>query len=173
MASCAETVDFRVAPDRLAKLNADFLQHRDITSTQTEPEVGEREKRSKEEWPTTAQALSGRLRSAAPFLSKVGVRIDFKHSGTRKIHISRGTEIGRTKPSVPSTSSTSALKPKVDNGIAWHPARTKLNESDDRTDAECGSPAGREPSTPRTRLIGVVKVSPCRLKGNSASSSTG
>ena len=115
-------------------------------------EVGETQKKSKE-WPTSARALSGRLRRAATFLRNVGVEIAFTHAGTRKIHISSGADNGGTQPSVSSAPSTSPPKSKADNGFAPHAARTMLNDSDDSDD-------GADPE--RADNIEFVRANPLR-----------
>jgi hypothetical protein len=99
-------------------------------------EIGEPQSKSKE-WPTSAKALSGRLRRAATFLRKVGVETGFVREGrarARTIHISIAPENSGTQPSAPSASSSNALKPNGGNGFVAHPARTVVNNADDRTD---------------------------------------
>jgi hypothetical protein len=77
-------------------------------------EVGDRIANSKT-WPSTARALSGRLRRAATLLRKIGIEIDYTKEGrarTRMIHITRRAEFAGTKPSAPSASSVSSPKPQ-------------------------------------------------------------
>ena len=74
-------------------------------------EVGEKAAKAKT-WPSSARALSGRLRRAATFLRKVGIDISFDREGrarTRTIRIICIRENALPKPSVPSVpSATSA-----------------------------------------------------------------
>jgi hypothetical protein len=70
-------------------------------------------------WPTTARALSGRLRRAAPPLRKLGIEIAFGRQGqarTRTIEIVRGQ--GPSASSAPSAGSTATggchLRPSTD-----------------------------------------------------------
>ena len=97
--------------------------------------VGERQNRSKD-WPTSARALSGRLRRAATFLRKVGVNVDFKREGntrTRSIHISIAGENRGTEPSAPSASSTHAVKANGGNRVVQMvPAQTVGTSADER-----------------------------------------
>jgi hypothetical protein len=94
--------------------------------------VGELETKSKE-WPKTARAPSGRLRRMATFLRKVGIEIAFKKVGVRTIRIChQAAENGGTKPSEPSVSSASGLRPSGGNGLATHPSRTVGTNVDDR-----------------------------------------
>lgn len=59
-------------------------------------------------WPKNARGLSGQLRRAAAFLRKVGIDISFGREGrarTRKIRISRTSDIGVVDPSLASAPS--------------------------------------------------------------------
>jgi hypothetical protein len=75
-------------------------------------EVGEKVRKSKA-WPSSARALSGRVRRAATFLRKVGIDISFDREGrarTRTIRITRKPESAPAKPSTPSASSVPSPK---------------------------------------------------------------
>src|SRR5439155_11211149 len=69
-----------------AALRAFMAKRTEWTGTATEllcvlsAEVGEQQSKSKE-WPSSAKALSGRLRRAATFLRKVGFQIGFLRAG--------------------------------------------------------------------------------------------
>ncbi|MGE3149739.1 MAG: hypothetical protein AB7K04_11795 [Pseudorhodoplanes sp.] len=72
-------------------------------------QVGDKQSKDKG-WPSSARALSGRLRRAAPALRRVGVEITFEREGrarTRTITISR-SEGGGVQPSAPSVPSAQA-----------------------------------------------------------------
>lgn len=69
--------------------------------------VGEKVRKSKD-WPSSARALSGRVRRATTFLRKVGIDITFEREGrarTRIIRIARNPEWAPARPSIPSASS--------------------------------------------------------------------
>ena len=75
-------------------------------------EVGEKVRKSKA-WPSSARALSGRVRRTATFLRKVGIDITFEREGrarTRTIRITRKSESAPARPSVPSASSASSAQ---------------------------------------------------------------
>jgi hypothetical protein len=96
--------------------------------------VGEPLKRSKE-WPSSAKALSGRLRRAATFLRQVGVEVDFNREGSsriRTIHIAIAAENSGTQPSAPSASSVNGSKPNGGSGSGVHAVRTVVNPADDK-----------------------------------------
>ncbi len=95
-------------------------------------EVGETVRRAKN-WPTTARALSGRLRRAATFLRKVGIDISFDREGrarTRTIRISCMPENGMLEPSLPSASSADRRRGAPDNGSGGTPRRTIARPAD-------------------------------------------
>lgn len=65
-------------------------------------------------WPSSARALSGRLRRAATFLRKVGINVAFERKGrsrTRLIHITSKPENAGSVSSRPSPTSASSSKP--------------------------------------------------------------
>jgi hypothetical protein len=79
-------------------------------------EVGEKVRKSKA-WPSSARALSGRVRRAATFLRKVGIDITFEREGrarTRTIRISRKPDGAPARSSTPSASSP---EPSGNNGF--------------------------------------------------------
>lgn len=91
-------------------------------------QVGEKQRKEKG-WPSSARALSGRLRRAAPALRKVGIEIAFEREGqarTRTITISRPEGRGG-QPSAPSAPSAQAeffddgREPEAGGGPAPHP----------------------------------------------------
>lgn len=95
-------------------------------------EVGEKVRKSKA-WPSSARALSGRVRRAATFLRKVGIDISFEREGrarTRTIRVVRKPECAPAGPSTPSTpsapSAPSAPSPKAtaNNGFDQGEPRT-------------------------------------------------
>jgi hypothetical protein len=99
-------------------------------------EAGETQRKSKN-WPGAPQALSGRLRRAATFLRKFGVKISFARQGrerTRTIQISIAPENSGTQPSAPAAASAHALKPNGGKGFRAHPTATVLNDADDTAD---------------------------------------
>ena len=82
-------------------------------------EVGEKVRKSKA-WPSSARALSGRVRRAATFLRKVGIDITFEREGrarTRTIRITRKPESAPARPSAPSLSSAPPLNRSGNNGF--------------------------------------------------------
>jgi hypothetical protein len=138
-------------------LRAFVAKRQDWVGTATEllgtlgSDVGEPQKKSKE-WPTSARALSGRLRRAATILRKVGVEIDFKRQGrgrARAIHISLAPENGGTQPSAPSVPSANAVKPNGGKGVMTDPTWTVADNADDGAD---DGPAGSA-STVRTNPL--------------------
>ena len=82
-------------------------------------EVGEKVRKSKA-WPSSARALSGRVRRAATFLRKVGIDITFEREGrarTRTIRIVRKPEHAPARPSTPSVSSAPLRNARRNNGF--------------------------------------------------------
>jgi hypothetical protein len=82
-------------------------------------EVVEKVRKSKA-WPSSARALSGRVRRAATFLRKIGIDIAFEREGrarTRTIRITRKPEDASTKSSAPSASSAQFPKTPGNNGF--------------------------------------------------------
>jgi len=98
-------------------------------------EVGEKVRKSKT-WPSSARALSGRVRRAATFLRKVGIDITFEREGrarTRTIRISRKPECAPARASTPSA--PSALRPETrrNNGLDKGNPRTVTCTADANT----------------------------------------
>jgi len=99
--------------------------------------AGERVAKSKT-WPDSPRALSGRLRRAATFLRKIGIKIAFKKEGrvrTRIIYITAtappaAPENAGAQPSSPSVSSAPTPKSNPTNGSAATPPRTVANNAD-------------------------------------------
>lgn len=99
-------------------------------------QVGEKVRKPKA-WPSSAQALSGRVRRATTFLRKVGIDITFVREGrarTRTIRISRKPESALTRPSTPSASSVPMPNRIGDKRLETGDPRT-VNRS---TDAAAG-----------------------------------
>ncbi len=89
-------------------------------------EVGEKVHKSKA-WPSSARALSGRVRRAATFLRKVGIDITFEREGrarTRIIRITRKPESAPARPSTPSASSAQSTEARHNNGFDQDDSRT-------------------------------------------------
>ena len=89
-------------------------------------EVGEKVRKSKA-WPSSARALSGRVRRAATFLRKVGIDITFEREGrarTRTIRIARKPECAPARSSTPSASSTPFPEGRHNNGLDQGDPRT-------------------------------------------------
>jgi hypothetical protein len=98
--------------------------------------AGERVPKSKT-WPDSPRALAGRLRRAAPFLRKTGIKISFGREGrarTRTIHIATTPmpENASARPSASSAQSASASKSNPPNGFSAPPLRTVANDADGR-----------------------------------------
>jgi hypothetical protein len=97
--------------------------------------AGERAAKSKT-WPDSPRALAGRLRRAATFLRKVGIKIGFTLEGrarTRTITIttaSSSPEMAATRPSAPSASSALTPNPSPANGFAAPNLRTVAYDAD-------------------------------------------
>ena len=95
-------------------------------------EVGERVSKTKA-WPTSSQALSGRVRRAAPLLRKVGIEIGFKkegHARTRQIEIFRKADNRRITSSLPSASSAEGVKGVHSQGLEDVRVRTQEPSAD-------------------------------------------
>ena len=95
-------------------------------------EVGERVSKTKA-WPTSSQALSGRVCRAAPLLRKVGIEIGFKkegHARTRLIEIFRKTDNRRITSSLPSASSAEGVKGASGKGSEGLGVRTQEPSAD-------------------------------------------
>lgn len=95
-------------------------------------EVGEKVRKAKT-WPSSANALSGRMRRAATFLRKVGIDIAFERKGrarTRIIRISHKPENMAQKPSLSSATSADLAKPPQVNGFDDDILRTVARETD-------------------------------------------
>ena len=111
-------------------------------------EVGEKVRKSKA-WPSSARALSGRVRRAATFLRKVGIDITFEREGrarTRTIRIARKPECAPTRPSAPSASSAPSPEPTGNKGFDQGDPRTVSRAAD--------ANAGRtEPETVRNNPL--------------------
>jgi hypothetical protein len=92
--------------------------------------VGEAQRRAKT-WPDSPRALSGRLRRAASFLRKIGIRLEFDREGrsrTRTIRLTAESEGGRSSAS--STPSASRLNARNITGLAAEPRRTVGGDAD-------------------------------------------
>ena len=116
-------------------------------------EAPESQKRSKE-WPTSGRALSGRLRRAATFLRKVGVKIAFAregHARARTIHVSLTPETGAQPSSASSAASANPPEPNDGKDFAGGPRRTVMDPADD---PENPDGAGR---------IATVRLNPLKL----------
>ena len=100
--------------------------------------AGERTAKSKY-WPDSPRALAGRLRRAATFLRKVGIKIEFGREGrarTRTITITAiqafsTPEKPGAEPSAPSASSAPMPKSNPANGFAAQSVRTVADAADD------------------------------------------
>jgi len=95
-------------------------------------EVGEKGQKAKT-WPSTARALSGKLRRAATFLRKIGIDVSFDREGrarTRIIHILRNPENMAQRPSVSSATSADSSKPPQGNDFGDDVLRTVAKETD-------------------------------------------
>ena len=89
-------------------------------------EVEEKVRKSKA-WPSSARALSGRVRRAATFLRKVGIDITFEREGrarTRTIRIARKPERAPARSSTPSASSAPSPEARHNNGFDQDDPRT-------------------------------------------------
>ena len=98
-------------------------------------EVGEKVRKSKA-WPSSARALSGRVRRAATFLRKVGVDITFEREGrarTRTIQITRKPERAPAEPSTPSASSAQFAEARHNKGFDQDDPRTVNQRADANT----------------------------------------
>lgn len=98
-------------------------------------EVGEKVRKSKA-WPSSARALSGRVRRAATFLRKVGIDITFEREGrarTRTIRITRKPERAPAEPSTPSALSAQSLEARHNNGFDQDNPRTVGRVADANT----------------------------------------
>lgn len=99
-------------------------------------EVGEKVRKSKV-WPSSARALSGRVRRAATFLRKIGIDIKFDREGrarSRIIHITRKPECLPESPSIPSASSAKSPEPSGNNSLDEGNQRTVNRTADANTD---------------------------------------
>ena len=99
-------------------------------------EVGEKVRKSKT-WPSSARALSGRVRRAATFLRKVGIDITFEREGrarTRTIRVTRKLDDAPTRPSAPSASCAESPKAPRNNGFGDGDARTVATPADANVD---------------------------------------
>ena len=108
---------------------------------------GEKARKAKT-WPSSARALSGRVRRAATFLRKVGVDITFEREGrarTRTIRITRNAENVGATSSKPSTMSADKSKSPVSNGFQDDSPRTDFPPTDANT-------VQAPPETVRTNL---------------------
>ena len=98
-------------------------------------EVGEKVRKSKA-WPSSARALSGRVRRAATFLRKIGIHITFEREGrarTRTIRITRRPESAPAGPSIPSASSAQSTEDRQNNGFDQDNPRTVGRVADANT----------------------------------------
>ena len=98
-------------------------------------EVGEKVRKSKA-WPSSARALSGRVRRAATFLRKVGIDITFEREGrarTRTIRITRKPERAPAEPSTPSASSAQFAEARHNKGFDQDDPRTVNQLADANT----------------------------------------
>ena len=89
-------------------------------------EVGEKVRKSKA-WPSSARALSGRVRRAATFLRKIGIDITFEREGrarTRTIRIAREPERALAGASTPAASSAPPPEAGNNNGFEQDGPRT-------------------------------------------------
>ena len=98
-------------------------------------EVGEKVRKSKA-WPSSARAMSGRVRRAATFLRKVGIDIMFERegrAGTRTIRIARKPEHAPAVPSAPSASPAPSSEARYTNGFDQDDRRTNGRSADANT----------------------------------------
>ena len=116
--------------------------------------AGERVARSKT-WPDSPRALAGRLRRAATFLRKVGIKVGFTKEGRARTRIIRITttpthpapECGGTRPSAPSGSSATMPKVNGGNDLAADSSRTVADAADGRADDNGPELQGPSPPT--------------------------
>jgi hypothetical protein len=97
-----------------------------------EEEVGEKVRETKT-WPSSARALSGRVRRAATILRKVGIDITFEREGrarTRTIRITRKPECAPAGTSASSASSAKLPRGPRNNGFDHGESRT-VNQTAD------------------------------------------
>ena len=96
-------------------------------------EVDERVSKSKD-WPSSARALSGRLRRAATSLRKIGIDVALNKEGrarTRIVHITASaTETAVAQPSAPSATSATPTRSGSGNGFGTA-GRTNAGNTDD------------------------------------------
>ena len=95
-------------------------------------DVGEKITKSKN-WPSSARALSGRVRRAATFLRKVGVDVSFEREGrarTRMIQIIRVPESGQQKASASSVPSASLFNRALHNDFDGYLTQTVREQTD-------------------------------------------
>ncbi len=107
-------------------------------------EIGEKVRKSKT-WPSSARAMSGRVRRAATFLRKVGIDIAFEREGrarTRTIRVTRKPEAAPARPSAPSAH---LPKAPANNGFRDGSPRTV------RTQMHPSCPTAGEPDCERRR----------------------
>jgi hypothetical protein len=99
--------------------------------------TGERIAKSKT-WPDSPRALSGRLRRAATFLRKIGIKVSFEREGRARTRVIRITatssdpvpERGGAQSSVSSAPSAPRPKSSPDNGFGAPDPRTIANDAD-------------------------------------------
>ena len=135
----AEAVDSVIEADPVGSAIRSLIDARtEWTGTASEllgaldEEVEEKVRKSKG-WPSSARALSGRLRRAATFLRKVGIDITFEREGrarTRTIRIARKRERAPARPSSPSASSAPSPEPTGNNGFDKGDQRTVIQTAD-------------------------------------------
>jgi hypothetical protein len=134
--------------------------------------IGEGQRRSKS-WPNTPSILSGRLRRAATFLRKAGIKIVFdretNHKRDRSIYITALPESGGDFASAPSASSAPDNAPLRNNALPenklriddaadafvrslCNPLKSTGSDGADDTDAN-NTPHSGANSTPGTTVI--------------------
>jgi hypothetical protein len=128
-----EAVDSIIEADRVGSAIRSLMDARtEWTGTASEllgaldEKVGEKVRKSKT-WPSSARAMSGRVRRAATFLRKVGIDITFEREGrarTRTIRIARKPEHAPAGPSTPSASSAPSPEARHNNGFDQDDPRT-------------------------------------------------
>ncbi len=130
-------------------------------------EVGEKVRKTKT-WPSSARALSGRVRRAATFLRKVGIDITFEREGrarTRTIWISRKPERAPAGPSTPSAPSVLQPATRKNNGLDKGNPRTVTCTAD--ANAGCTEPGAVRNNPKQNNEMVIADDADAKSEGHS------
>lgn len=122
-------------------------------------EVGEKVRKSKA-WPSSARALSGRVRRAATFLRKVGIDITFEREGRARTRIIRITRKPKSVPAKPSTSSAPSVplpNRMGNNSFDIGDART-VNQRADTISGQAASQTVRDNHNENRKLVAADRA---------------